>query len=416
MPPRPTRIRPKAPDVLLLVGTSKGVFLVHGSGGRRRWQVSGPHAAGHTVYAVAFDQRAGWHRIWASASSMHWGAVLQHSDDFGATWTVPEEATLKFPAESGLSLKNIWQIEPGAADAPNQLYAGVEPACLFESRDNGASWSPVAGLLAHPHRPKWMPGGGGLCLHTIVRHPTSKSRMWVAISTAGVYRTDDGGRSWQPRNVGVRAEFLPDKYPEFGQCVHKIAMHSSRPDTLYLQNHWGLYRSDDGGDNWKDVANGVPSDFGFPIVADPNKPDTAYIIPLESDMFRVVPDAKLRVYRTTNGGKRWQALSKGLPQEAAYETILRDGFSADALNPTGLYFGTRNGRLYGSRDGGASWIQIAGGLPGIVCVKAYALGGGNGKPAAKKAAARKRPAARRPAARKAGGATRKAARGARGRR
>jgi photosystem II stability/assembly factor-like uncharacterized protein len=375
MPKAPARVRPKSGDALILVGTTKGAFLAHATGARRQWTISGPHFPGTSVYAMTLDQRKGRHRIWASTTSMHWGAVLQHSDDFGASWHVPTEAPVKFPADSGLTLKNIWQIEPAAANTPDTLYCGVEPSCLFESKDNGVTWAPVAGLLNHPHRPRWTPGGGGMCLHTIVRHPTNPQRMWVAMSTGGVYRTDDGGRTWSARNLGVRAEFLPEKQPEFGQCVHKIAVNPSRPDTLFLQNHWGLYRSDDGGDNWRDIAHGVPSDFGFPIVVDPNDPDRAYIIPLESDMFRCVPEAKLRVYRTANGGGSWQPLSKGLPQKDAFETVLRDGFGADPLSPTGLYFGTRSGRLYASRDAGKSWTLVAGGLPGIVCVKAFAVGG-----------------------------------------
>jgi photosystem II stability/assembly factor-like uncharacterized protein len=215
-----------------------------------------------------------------------------------------------------------------------------------------------------------MPGGGGLCLHTIVVDPTDKRRVGVAISTAGFYRTDDGGKSWTPRNEGVRAVFLPNKYPEFGQCVHKVTHHPSRPERLFLQNHWGLYRSDDWGDSWHDIANGVPSDFGFAMEMHPHDPDTVYIVPLQSDEFRIVPEAKLRVYRTKNAGKSWEPLADGLPQSNAYESVLRDGLAADTHDPAGIYFGTRSGKLFGSADAGESWKEIAPALPPICCVKA----------------------------------------------
>jgi photosystem II stability/assembly factor-like uncharacterized protein len=219
-----------------------------------------------------------------------------------------------------------------------------------------------------------MPGGGGLCLHTIVMDPKNRDRMAIAISTAGFYRTDDGGKSWQPRNNGVRAVFLPNKMPEFGQCVHKVAHHPSRPERLFLQNHWGLYRSDDWGDSWHDIANGVPSDFGFAMQMHPHDADTVYIVPIQSDEFRVVPEAKLRVYRTRNAGASWEPLTDGLPQQDAYETILRDGLAADSHDPAGLYFGTRSGKIYGSSNDGDSWTELADGLPSVCCVKAAVIG------------------------------------------
>jgi len=260
---------------------------------------------------------------------------------------------------------------PGNAGQPDTLYCGVEPAALFRSDDAGETWSLVKGLYDHPHRPQWQPGGGGLCLHTILPDPANKDRMHIAISTGGVYRTDDGGETWDVRNKGVRAQFLPpeQRYPEFGQCVHKIVSHPANPNRLFLQNHWGLYRSDDGADSWQDIANGVPSDFGFALEVDHNDPNTAFIIPLESDEFRCTPEAKLRVYRTSDAGESWQPLTNGLPQENAFETVLRDGMSADTLQPTGLYFGTRNGKLFGTTDRGDSWRAIMEGLPAVVCVK-----------------------------------------------
>jgi photosystem II stability/assembly factor-like uncharacterized protein len=367
---------PSAGDVILLVGTMKGAFLFHAGADRREWRMEGPHFRGEAVYALAFDQRGGRKRVLAGGQSMHWGSVVRTSDDFGATWSAPDRQNLRFPEDSGLALANIWQLRPGRASEPDVVYAGVEPAALFESRDAGETWSPVDGLLNHEHRPRWQPGGGGLCLHTIVLDPADPRRMAIAISTGGVYRTDDGGATWHARNHGVRAEFLPDKHPEFGQCVHKVVNHPSRPERLFLQNHWGLYRSDDWGDNWTDIANGVPSDFGFAMEMHPRDPDTVYIIPIDSDQFRIVPEARLRVYRTRDAGASWEPLEDGLPQRDAYECVLRDGMATDGADPAGIYFGTRSGKLYGSADGGDHWMQISDSLPPIVCVKAAVIGAG----------------------------------------
>jgi photosystem II stability/assembly factor-like uncharacterized protein len=318
---------------------------------------------------MAYDGRAGRQRLWAAPESFHFGAVMRSSDDFGKTWSKEEAGAIRFPEDTGASLKRVWQIAPARAEEPEVLYAGVEPAALFESRDGGKKWSLVRGLWDHPHRPQWQPGGGGMCLHTVLLDPTRRERIHVAVSTAGVYRTDDGGRSWRTAHKGVRAQFLPNKHPEFGQCVHKIARHPSRPDRLYLQNHWGLYRTDDAGDSWKDVANGVPSDFGFAMAVHPHDADTAYIVPLESDEFRCTPDGRLRVYRTRDAGKSWQPLTRGLPQKDALETVLRDALATDGFEKAGVYFGTRSGKLFASRDSGTSWTQIANGLPPVVCVK-----------------------------------------------
>ena len=355
-------------DFLLLVGTTKGAFILRSNAQRSRWEVGGPYFHGNAVYALAYDGRGGQHRIWASTQS-YWGTLLRSSDDFGKSWTNPQQATIRFPSDTGVSLKNIWQITLGRPEDPDVLYCGVEPAALFESRDAGETWSLMRGLFDHPHRPRWMPGNGGLALHSIVLDPANQQRMYVAISAGGVYRTDDAGRTWTAQNRGIRAMFMPDKYPEFGQCVHKIAMHPARPGRLFLQNHWGLYRSDNCAETWTDIANGVPSDFGFPVLMHPKNPDWVYVVPVESDQFRCACDGRLRVYRTRNAGASWEPLMRGLPQKRAYETVLRDAMSADSFDPVGIYFGTRSGQLFGSRDEGRTWQKILEGLPAVVSVR-----------------------------------------------
>jgi photosystem II stability/assembly factor-like uncharacterized protein len=390
--PTPNHVNANAGDVLILAGTMKGAFVLRSDRERRQWEVGGPYFPGRAIYAMLYDDRNGRSRLWAAVNSSFWGSYLSSSDDFGKTWTEPEAYGIKFPqqesaptatmqdanpgarpaADGNVSLKQIWQIALGHPDEPDTLYAGVEPAALFKSTDAGATWSLVKGLHDHPHRSQWMPGGGGLCLHTILPDPSNRQRLFVAISTGGVYRTDDGGENWQPRNQGVRAQFLPpdQRFPEWGQCVHKIVSHPSKPQRLFLQNHWGLYRSENGGDSWTDIANGVPSDFGFAMEVDPNNADSVFIVPLESDEFRCTPEGKLNIYRTQNAGESWEAMGQGLPQENAMETVLRDGLSADGLTPTGIYFGTRSGKLFGSTDSGESWNAILESLPPVVCVKA----------------------------------------------
>lgn len=364
---------PKDGDVLLLVGTMKGAFLLRARAERSNWEPTGPYFHGQAIYSMAYDARAGRRRLWASTCSF-WGTFLRSSDDFGKTWTNPQEANVKFPQDCGMSLRNIWQICLGRESEPDTMYCGVEPAALFESHDAGETWSLVRGLFDHPHRPRWVPGNGGLCLHTVLPDPTNSERMYIAISAGGVYRTEDRGSSWVARNRGIRVSFQPDKYPEFGQCVHKIVLHPERPERLFLQHHWGLYRSDDHGDSWQNISNGVPSDFGFAMLVHPRDPESVYIVPIESDEFRCTPDGKLRVYRTRNAGNSWEPLSRGLPQKGAYETVLRDAMSTDALDPAGIYFGTRSGELFGSVDEGKSWKMILSGLPPVVCVKAVVVG------------------------------------------
>jgi hypothetical protein len=389
--PEPNHIKAASGDVILLIGTMKGAFLVRSNRERREWEVGGPYFPGRAIYALAYDDRKGRSRLWAAVNSSYWGSYLSSSDDFGKTWTEPEAYGIKFPqtdpeppaaiqdanpdansAPANTSLKQIWQIALGHPSEPDTLYAGVEPAALFKSTDAGANWSLVRGLYDHPHRSQWTPGGGGLCLHTILPDPSNSKRLFIAISTGGVYRTDDGGENWQPRNQGVRARFMPEgqQYPEWGQCVHKIVSSPTNPQRMFLQNHWGLYRSENGGDSWTDIANGVPSDFGFAMAVDPNNADSVFIVPLESDEFRCTPEGKLRLYRTQNAGESWDAVGNGLPQENALETVLRDGLSTDSLQPTGVYFGTRSGKLFGSADSGESWNAILESLPPVVCVKA----------------------------------------------
>ena len=369
--PATRELRVRQGQVLLMVGTIKGVFLFASNSSRQKWDMGGPHFAGSPVYALAHDPRHG-HRLIASVESPFFGTTVRWSDDLGRSWTAPAESTLKFPADTGVALKRVWQFVPTGRNGT--LYAGVEPSALFVSHDRGGTWELVRGLYDHPHRPRWEPGGGGQCLHTILPDPKHPERMLIAMSTGGVYRTEDGGAHWQPRNVGIRAEFRPEKYPEFGQCVHKVVRHPARPDTMFLQNHWGLYRTDDGGDNWRDVANGVPSDFGFCMAIHPHDPDVVYIVPLESDSYRCTPEGKMRVYRTRNGGKSWEPLTNGLPQKNAHETVLRDALTVDALNPAGVYFGTRSGKLYASADGGTAWKLVSDGLPQVLCVRVAVIG------------------------------------------
>jgi photosystem II stability/assembly factor-like uncharacterized protein len=368
--PKPNQVDVKSGDNLLLVGTMKGAFVFRSDTKRDRWEEAGPYFPGRSVYALTYDGRNGRQKLWAAVNSPYWGSFLSSSNDFGQTWTDPESYNIKFPEDSDVSLKQIWQITGDPHD-DKVLYCGVEPAALFKSTDSGDTWSLERGLFDHPHRTQWMPGGGGLCLHTIIPDPSNRDRMWIAISTGGVYRTEDGGKNWQPRNQGICARFMPpdQQYPEFGQCVHKVVTHASNPDRMFLQHHWGVYRSDDAGDSWQDIGKGLPSDFGFAMEMDPADGNTVYIIPIESDEFRCTPDAKLRVYRTRNGGDSWEPLTAGLPQQDAFETILRDNLKADKNNPTGLYFGTRSGKLFGSTNAGDSWTTIREGLPPITCVK-----------------------------------------------
>ncbi|MGH7948348.1 MAG: WD40/YVTN/BNR-like repeat-containing protein [Candidatus Binataceae bacterium] len=370
------RKSPNAGDLLVLVGTTKGVFILQSDPTRRRFHLSGPHLEGQAVFSTAYlAADGGAPRILVGNQSAHWGAVVSWSDDFGHTWHEPAEGNIKFPEGSGLSLNAVWALEPVAALGAGVVYAGADPAGLYRSDDRGETFRMNDALFKHPHRPMWQPGAGGLCLHTILFHPDDPMRMYVGISAAGVYRTYDGGESWSRCNRGVKLNPGADPHPEFGQqCVHKMRLDPQNPARIYLQNHPGVYRSDDGGDNWGSIAAGLPSDFGFPLVTHPRATGTAYVIPLAGESARWMPDGAAKVWRTRDAGASWEPLSKGLPHKHAYLTVLRDAFAADPLEPAGLYFGTRNGQLFASVDEGESWRTIADWLPPVLCVKTAVVG------------------------------------------
>jgi photosystem II stability/assembly factor-like uncharacterized protein len=356
-------------STLLAIGTRKGLFLAT-SDERTTWDLSEPHFPMQAIYAVGIDTRVASPRLLVGADSNHWGPSVFHSDDLGATWREPERAPVAFPEDTDGALARVWQLQPGPADEPGVVWAGAEPASLFRSDDGGLSFELVRALWDHPHRPAWAPGAGGMCLHTIIPHG---ERLVTAISAAGVYRSLDGGQSWNASNTGIEARFFPDRYPEFGQCVHKIAADAEDPDRLYLQNHGGVYRSDDGGASWNPIHDGLPADFGFAMVAHPRRGDTAFLYPLVSDEHRVPPDGASRVFATADGGETWQARAGGLPTEHVYGTVLRDAMCADHADPTGLYFGNRNGEVWASADEGEHWQAVATHLPDVLSVRAATL-------------------------------------------
>jgi hypothetical protein len=297
--------------------------------------------------------------------------LLTYSDDLGKSWTEPEKPPIGFPEGSDASVARVWQIQPAGEQLPDVVYAGVEPHALFRSDDRGQSFALVEGLWQHPDRPNWMPGGGGACLHTVLTHPTDPDDVMVVMSAAGVYRTRDGGTSWAPANRGIQVANIPEeqRFPEFGQCVHKVAFHPDHPQRLFAQNHFGVYRSENRGDSWAPIESGLPSNFGFAMVAHPHKPETLYCFPLQADAERFPPQAHLRVYRTENAGADWKPLSDGLPVDPYYGAVLRDAMTTDAGDPAGVYFGTRLGEVYASRDEGDSWSMIAGHLPDVLSVR-----------------------------------------------
>src|ERR687887_804355 len=391
--------------VRLLVGTRKGAFILTSDGKREQWDVSGPHFAGWEIYHVK-GSPADPNRLYASQTSGWFGQIIQRSDDGGKTWhqpgTIAGEPTTtpegmpkgesnKFvydtSPETGKPLtthqfydgtqhpwefKRVWHVEP-SLDDPDTVFAGVEDAALFRSTDGGQTWQELSGLRDHPTGAQWQPGAGGLCLHTILINPEDPRRIVVAISAAGTFRTDDGGETWRPINKGLRSRELPDEEREVGHCVHRIAMNPSRPDTLFMQKHWHVMRSDDGGDSWQKVSGNLPSDFGFPIAVHPHEPETIYVVPIKSDSEHIPPDGKLRVYRSRTGGNEWEALTNGLPQEHVYLNVLRDAMDVDGLDPGGVYFGTTGGQVYGSSDGGDSWTAIVRDLPAVLSVEVQTL-------------------------------------------
>ncbi len=392
-------------NVRLLVGTRKGAFVLTSDEKRKDWKVDGPHFAGWEIYHVK-GSPVDPNRLYASQTSAWFGQIIQRSDDGGKTWTqpgtppgeptttpdgMPKAESNKFvydaSAETGKPLtthqwydgtqhpwefKRVWHLEPALNDS-DTVYAGVEDAALFRSSDGGQTWQELAGLRGHGTGPKWQPGAGGMCLHSILLDPKNSKRMFIAISAAGAFRTDDAGKTWKPINHGLHSQYIPDPNAEVGHCVHHIAMHPKRPETLFMQKHWDVMRSDDAGDSWREVSGNLPSDFGFPIDIHAHEPDTIYVVPIKSDSEHFPPDGKLRVYRSRTGGNEWQELTKGLPQRDCYVNVLRDAMSVDSLDSCGVYFGTTGGQVYASTDAGDTWNPIVRDLPAVLSVEAQAL-------------------------------------------
>lgn len=351
--------------VVLMVGTTKGAFFFHSDERRRDWRMTGPHLAGWEVYSLLGDGRSG--RVFAGTSHWVYGPTIRVSDDLGETWTeVP--GTPRYPEESGFKLERIWQIVPHPSE-PGTLFAGVEEAGLFVSRDGGDTWSEVASLTAHPTRPSWFPGGGGLCLHTVLADPANPRRWWVAMSAVGVFRTDDGGASWKVCNEGLHRVPTGQGETPVDRCVHKIALDPRDSDTLYMQFHGGVFRSTDGADSWTPLEDGLPSVFGFPLCI--TRSGRAFVVPLQSDEQRVVRDGRLRVYRSTDGMTGWEPVGEGLPEEPQYVGVLRDSMAVDELEPAGVYFGTTMGEVFHSADEGGHWDRLPAQLPRITTVKTW---------------------------------------------
>jgi photosystem II stability/assembly factor-like uncharacterized protein len=367
--------------VRVLVGTRKGAFVLTSDGARKRWEVSGPHFAGWEIYHVK-GSPVDPNRIYASQSSGWFGQKIQRSDDGGQTWN-PVGSEFAYDGVPGThqwydgtahpwEFKRVWHLEPSPTD-PDTVHAGVEDAAIFKTTDGGTSWKELSGLRGHGTGPKWQPGAGGMCLHTILIDPSNPERIFIAISAAGAFRTDDGGKTWKPINRGLRSEYIPDPNAEVGHCVHRIAMHRLRPNTLFMQKHWDVMRSDDAGDTWREVSGNLPTDFGFPIDVHAHEPETVYVVPIKSDSEHYPPDGKLRVYRSRTGGNEWEALTDGLPQQDCYVNVLRDAMAVDSLDDCGIYFGTTGGQVYASADGGDHWGPIVRDLPAVLSVEVQTL-------------------------------------------
>jgi photosystem II stability/assembly factor-like uncharacterized protein len=384
--------------IRVLVGTKKGAFILKADGQRKNWEINGPHFAGWEMYHLK-GSPADPNRIYASQTSGWFGQVIQRSDDGGQTWNppgtkpedlmspdgMPSSASNMFAYEGEVGthkwydgtqhpweFKRIWHIEPSLTD-PNTAYAGAEDAAIFKTTDGGKTWKEFPGLRQTKGH-LWQPGAGGMAVHTIILDPQNEKRIYIAISAAGAFRTDDGGATWKPINRGLKSQFeLPDPDAEVGHCVHRIAMHPSRPNVLFMQKHWDVLRTNDAGNQWNDVGGNLPTDFGFPIDVHAHEPETIYVVPITSDSLHYPPEGKLRVYRSKSGGNEWEALTKGLPQKHCYVNVLRDAMAVDQLEPCGVYFGTTGGQVYCSPDGGDSWEPIARDLPGVLSVEVQTL-------------------------------------------
>jgi photosystem II stability/assembly factor-like uncharacterized protein len=367
--------------VRVLVGTRKGAFVLTSDGKRDRWDVSGPHFAGWEIYHMK-GSPADPNRLYASQSSGWFGQVVQRSTDGGKTWeTVGNK--FAYDGDAGThqwydgtphpwEFKRVWHLEPSLTD-PDTVYAGVEDAALFHTTDGAQTWQELPGLRGHGSGSHWQPGAGGLCLHTHLLDPRNPNRMFIAISAAGAFRTDDGAASWKPINRGLRSEGIPDPDAEVGHCVHRMAMNRSRPGVLFMQKHWDVMRSDDAGDTWREVSGNLPTDFGFVIDVHAHEPETIYVVPTKSDSEHFPPEGKLRVYRSRTGGNEWEPLTNGLPQKDCYVNVLRDAMSVDSLDPCGVYFGTTGGQVYASADAGEHWMPIVRDLPGVLSVEVQTL-------------------------------------------
>jgi photosystem II stability/assembly factor-like uncharacterized protein len=367
--------------VRVLVGTRKGAFILTSDGKREDWNVSGPEFGGWEIYHLK-GSPADPNRIYASQSSGWFGQIMQRSNDGGKTWN-PVDNRLVYDGDVGTHLwydgtprpwefKRIWHLEPSLTD-PDTVYAGAEDAALFRTSDGGQTWEELAGLRHHDSASYWAPGAGGMCLHTILLDASHPERIYTAISAAGAFRSDDAGKTWRPINQGLKSEGIPDPNAEVGHCVHRIAMHPSRPDVLFMQKHWDVMRSDNAGESWQEVSGNLPTDFGFPIDVHAHEPETIYVVPITSDSQHFPPDGRLRVYRSRTGGNEWEALTNGLPQRDCYVNVLRDAMCVDALDPCGVYFGTSGGQVYASADAGDSWAPIVRDLPPVVSVEVQTL-------------------------------------------